>query len=83
MEIEVEILTHDCIKKINIEPVRHASETDLLWLAELQHIDFRTQIKFKASNECHQRYLERGLLFTNEVDAILFAKSGLLRSKAK
>lgn len=73
--MRIRLLFDECIKELDINPVSCAQHGDVLYLADPQHIDYYNKIKFNATNDCHNRYLKRGLLFEDKADALLFAKS--------
>lgn len=52
-----------------------AENGDKLFLAEAQHKYFHKEITFDTCNECHQRYLKRGLLFAIRGHAVIRAKA--------
>lgn len=77
--MRVELLVDTFVKEIEVEAASAANHGELLFLAEPQHIDFFTKVRFNVDSHSHKIYLERGLLFYTEADAILFATSFLTR----
>ena len=66
-------------KCIQLEAVTCAKHGDKLYLAEPQHVNYYTEIKFNSKAHNHEIYLTRGLLFEKEVDALLYSKSFISR----
>jgi hypothetical protein len=83
IELTIELLVDNYQKtiKIPVESVEFAKHWDLLFLAEPQHVNYFTTIRFNENNDNHQRYLERGLLFKSEADVLLFSKSFLISNR--
>ena len=73
----IKLLIGDDIKEITINAAHRAQHGEILYLAEPQHVDYYTKIKFNSTNYSHQLYLKRGLLFYSVADALLFVKSFL------
>ena len=77
--MKITILVDGYAKQLSIKAAVMAHHGDRLFLAEPQHINYFTEVKFNTDNANHKRYIERGLMFHSEADAMLFVKSYLGR----
>lgn len=75
MKNELKVLVNDEAATMLLKSVDYAKDGDTLYLANPQHINYASQVKYKSNNKCHQRYKERGLLFESEIDAVMYSMS--------
>ena len=59
---------------VEFEPIYNPLLEAELWLAAPEHVNLTRSISFDRSNSCHVRYLERGLLYTNKLHAVLASR---------